>query len=235
MKKCASWFTLAMAFLSIPFLSSMCEAKSYKVIVGYENEEMEVPLSPGRKIPPNSEMPTPGSTQLNSEFPPPTPAQTIVPPAIPSPTPTAREPVDFATPRKSGFGLPPGFGIPSAQDLQASLESSRRVTIYGITFDLESATITPSSIPAMEAILEYLKDNPGVRITIEGHCDALGDPAYNLGLSQRRAESVRDWLVGRGANGSNLSAVGRGETQPIADNSTPEGRAMNRRVDLVKG
>ncbi|MFZ2960928.1 MAG: OmpA family protein [Candidatus Ozemobacteraceae bacterium] len=221
-------------FFALILLSSLAEAKSYKVIVGYENEEMEVNLIPGRKVPLNGEMPSPSSSVLNSKFPPPKNVQTFVPGANPVLPSSPRDPVDYA-PSHVSFAVPPSFGIPTAQDLQAIIDATGRVTVRGVTFDYDSAAITPSSIPALQAMLEYLKSNPGVRITIEGHCDTSGDTSLNPALSQGRAQAVKDWVVSHGADGSNLQAIGRGDTQPIADNGTAEGRAMNRRVDLVKG
>jgi outer membrane protein OmpA-like peptidoglycan-associated protein len=73
---------------------------------------------------------------------------------------------------------------------------------------------------------------PGA-IIVEGHTDSRGTEASNEALSQRRAESVRAYLVGRGLSGKSVTAVGRGEAKPIADNDTPEGRANNRRVEII--
>jgi hypothetical protein len=72
----------------------------------------------------------------------------------------------------------------------------------------------------------------GAKLTIEGHADSQGADAYNLSLSQRRTESVKTYLMGKGIMESRLTAVGYGETKPIDDNSTAAGRAKNRRVEL---
>ena len=77
-----------------------------------------------------------------------------------------------------------------------------------------------------------LQKYPDVKVEAEGHTDSSGADAYNMSLSQRRAEAVRDYLVQRGANAANLTARGFGESRPIADNATREGRAQNRRVTL---
>ena len=69
-------------------------------------------------------------------------------------------------------------------------------------------------------------------VRVEGNTDSIGTDAYNQGLSERRAESVRSHLIGRGVSASRLTAVGYGESQPIASNDTAEGRALNRRVEL---
>jgi outer membrane protein OmpA-like peptidoglycan-associated protein len=73
-----------------------------------------------------------------------------------------------------------------------------------------------------------------IKVEIEGHTDASGSEAHNLKLSQQRAESVRDYLVSKGVEASRLVAKGYGESQPIADNDSPEGMAKNRRVELKK-
>ncbi len=82
-----------------------------------------------------------------------------------------------------------------------------------------------------------MKDNPNVQVTIEGHTDSIGSDGYNLRLSERRAKAVKMYLVARGVEGSRLDTLGKGESEPVADNSkdgkdNPEGRAMNRRAEL---
>jgi OOP family OmpA-OmpF porin len=77
-----------------------------------------------------------------------------------------------------------------------------------------------------------LKRNADDKIEIAGHTDSQGDAEYNQGLSERRAQAVADYLVAHGANGSNLAVKGYGESHPVADNGSKEGRAANRRVEL---
>ena len=79
---------------------------------------------------------------------------------------------------------------------------------------------------------DTLNANPGVAVEIAGHTDSDGDAEYNQDLSDRRANAVRDYLISRGVSGSRLSAAGYGESQPVADNATVEGKAQNRRVEL---
>ncbi len=72
-----------------------------------------------------------------------------------------------------------------------------------------------------------------MRVRVEGHTDSIGTDAYNQALSERRANSVRDYMVGRGIAVGRLNSVGRGETRPVASNSTADGRAQNRRVEII--
>jgi len=103
---------------------------------------------------------------------------------------------------------------------------------YGIRFAHDSAELAPASTETLSQILAVLKANPGVRLRIEGHTDATGGELYNLALSQRRAETVRAWLVAHGVASARLEARGFGESRPVADNATPQGRALNRRVEI---
>ncbi len=77
-------------------------------------------------------------------------------------------------------------------------------------------------------------DVPFATVLVEGHTDSIGSDAYNMGLSDRRAKAVFDYLSSRGVNPARMSSVGYGETRPIADNSTDEGRQQNRRVMLIR-
>ncbi len=96
-----------------------------------------------------------------------------------------------------------------------------------------------SSVPGGSALAQYAPDwvpgdVPFATALIEGHTDSVGSEAYNLALSDRRAKSVFDYLTSRGVDPARLSSVGKGESMPIADNSTAEGRQQNRRVMLIR-
>ena len=103
-------------------------------------------------------------------------------------------------------------------------------TIY---FDFNKATIKPVSFPLLNEVALALKDNPGIRVRVEGHTDSRGSDSYNLTLSQKRAESVRAYLIGRGIAPERMEAKGFGESMPIADNRTDQGRSQNRRVEFI--
>ncbi len=113
--------------------------------------------------------------------------------------------------------------------------TQKRIRIYGIHFDVDSAHIQPRSEPVIADIATTMKQNPGLRFQVEGHTDSDGGAAYNLGLSQRRAQSVVDDLVTRYkiARGR-LVAKGFGLTKPVAPNTTATGKAQNRRVELLR-
>ncbi|HKY92834.1 MAG TPA: OmpA family protein [Nevskiaceae bacterium] len=106
------------------------------------------------------------------------------------------------------------------------------VTLKGVRFETGSAKLTPDARRILDEVGRTLKNQPKLVAEISGHTDDVGNDAYNLILSQQRAESVRQHLIGRGIAPERLTAEGFGETQPVADNQTPEGRDANRRVDL---
>jgi len=104
--------------------------------------------------------------------------------------------------------------------------------ISDIKFKLNSDELLSSSFPVLNEAADILTEYPGIRMEIQGHASADGDDMHNMVLSQKRAESVRRYLVNRGIDPSRLTATGYGENQPIADNDTQEGRVMNRRVEF---
>jgi len=103
-----------------------------------------------------------------------------------------------------------------------------------LLFDFDSAELRPESIEELERLVRFMGDVPFATALIEGHTDSVGNDAYNMKLSDRRAKSVFDYLTSRGVDPSRLSSVGKGETMPIADNATAEGRQQNRRVMLIR-
>lgn len=101
-----------------------------------------------------------------------------------------------------------------------------------IKFDFDKATLRPESYPVLDGIYEALRDNPGLKVEIQGHTCAIGTDAYNMGLSQRRANTVFEYLKDKGIDASRMTTEGFGESQPIDSNKTREGRANNRRVEF---
>lgn len=120
------------------------------------------------------------------------------------------------------------------EDLSASLAAQGSVNLYGILFDYDQDTVKPESKPALDEIAKVLTDKPALRLKIIGHTDNAGSAAYNLDLSSRRAANVSAALVGGyGIDPARLTFEGAGLSRPIAPNDTDEGRARNRRVELV--
>jgi OmpA-OmpF porin, OOP family len=109
-----------------------------------------------------------------------------------------------------------------------------KIVTHGINFDIDKATIKPESMGTLNMIVQILKDNPDLKFEVDGHTDNTGNAPHNLQLSQQRADAVKTQLVTMGVDGSRLTAKGFGDTKPIADNASPEGKANNRRVEFVK-
>lgn len=104
--------------------------------------------------------------------------------------------------------------------------------IEDYVFETGSATILPERRDTLERVTDVLEANPDLRIRLDGHTDDTGTPEFNFDLAERRASSVRTYLVERGIDAERLEVRGFGQTRPVASNDTPEGRRKNRRVDL---
>lgn len=102
-----------------------------------------------------------------------------------------------------------------------------------VNFAFDSAEIRPEAHPILNEVAATLRENPDLRVRIEGHTDSIGSNQYNLDLSQRRADSVRDYLASRGIAPNRMTTRGFGEEQPVATNETDAGRAQNRRVEIL--
>lgn len=112
------------------------------------------------------------------------------------------------------------------------VEVGTKVVLRNIFFETAKATLKPESYAELENVLRFLNDNPTVRLEISGHTDNVGSLKANTRLSQDRAQSVVNYLIGKGIDASRLEAHGYAFTQPVATNDTPEGRAQNRRVEF---
>jgi outer membrane protein OmpA-like peptidoglycan-associated protein len=124
------------------------------------------------------------------------------------------------------------------QDVTASgmldaLNREGHIALY-INFDTGKSIIKPESKLIIDQIVEMMKSNPGLNISVEGHTDNVGNPKSNKTLSDDRAKAVVSEILAQGIEAKRLSAAGQGQDKPIADNKTEEGRAKNRRVELVK-
>ncbi|ALN90899.1 OmpA family protein [Lysobacter gummosus] len=123
----------------------------------------------------------------------------------------------------------------SAAEMARAIARTGNISVYGILFDFDKSEIKPESKPQLDQISQLLKDDASLKVAVIGHTDNKGTPAYNLALSQRRADAVvlalaRDY----GIAGTRLLPQGKGDTQPVADNASDAGRAKNRRVELAK-
>jgi OOP family OmpA-OmpF porin len=108
-----------------------------------------------------------------------------------------------------------------------------QIVLQNVLFELNSDRISSEYTPTLDHIADSLKARPDIRsIEVIGHTDSTGSATYNQTLSERRAKAVADYLVAQGVNGALFSTKGMGESSPIADNGTAEGRAQNRRVEL---
>ncbi len=124
-------------------------------------------------------------------------------------------------------------GGETAQNLKLELDTTG-VAVLHINFDLDRATFRPDAMPVIDQVAAMLKDNPPLRIEIDGHTDNLGSAAHNRVLSAQRAIAVELALEARGINRKRLSDGAFGSSKPVADNATEDGRFQNRRVELVK-
>ncbi|MDA8163136.1 MAG: OmpA family protein [Desulfobacteraceae bacterium] len=145
-------------------------------------------------------------------------AKEEVPPPKPVPPPPA--PVEVTPPPPPPVETPPPPVV------------KEKIVLRGINFDFDKSNIKKEFVPVLDQAVEILKANPGLKVVVEGYCDWIGTDAYNLKLSKRRANSVKQFLVKHGIGADRLSTIGYGKTHFIADNRTAEGRAMNRRVEF---
>ncbi|WP_412069848.1 OmpA family protein [Rubrivirga sp. IMCC43871] len=114
------------------------------------------------------------------------------------------------------------------------LQADGRLALGGLLFDTASATLRPESTPTLQDLVRTLQQNPALRLRVEGHTDDRGAADANRRLSEQRAQSVVAWLTGEGVAANRLEAVGVGPERPVASNDTAEGRAQNRRVEVVR-
>ena len=105
--------------------------------------------------------------------------------------------------------------------------------VKGVQFDYKKWNVNPQFNSNLDNIEDILKKNSSLNIRIEGHTDDVGSAKYNIGLSGKRAQAIKDYLVGKGIEPSRITTKGLGYSQPIADNDTPKGRSLNRRAEII--
>jgi OOP family OmpA-OmpF porin len=128
-------------------------------------------------------------------------------------------------PRVAVVAEPPPPVAPAAPPPPTAIEET-------VNFDFDRSEIRPEFTGTLNQVAEQLQQQPEADVFLVGHADAIGDPQYNIGLGERRAESVAEYLTARGVEPDRLVLQTRGEAEPIATNETPEGRAQNRRVEI---
>ncbi|WP_027994614.1 OmpA family protein [Simplicispira psychrophila] len=127
-------------------------------------------------------------------------------------------------------------GVLEAQLREMEAQQTERgllVTLGDVLFAFDKAELSAQAAPRLDKLARFLTQFPERKMLIEGYTDSVGNEAYNLSLSERRAQAVRDALVQRGVDSARISARGFGKAHPVADNGSADGRAMNRRVEIV--
>lgn len=130
-------------------------------------------------------------------------------------------------------GMKQSLGFLDAAAMKQAIDKDGRVALY-INFDVDKATLRPDAQPILAEIDKLLQADPALKLSIEGHTDNTGAPDHNQTLSAARARSVLGALVGLGVDPARLQSRGFGQDKPLADNASEDGRAKNRRVELVK-
>lgn len=120
-----------------------------------------------------------------------------------------------------------------ATEMKQQIEQTGKVNLQ-VNFATDKTEILPDALPQIDQVVTLLKDNPDLKLAINGHTDNTGDAAHNQTLSEGRAKSVVAALTGKGIDAARLQAAGFGDTKPVADNGSEDGKARNRRVELVK-
>jgi outer membrane protein OmpA-like peptidoglycan-associated protein len=125
--------------------------------------------------------------------------------------------------------------VVDANSMMSDINAQGRVALYGIYFDFDKTEVKPESDPTLKEITKLLSDNPSLNLFVVGHTDNTGDYKYNMKLSQERAEAVVKVLVSKyNVNSKRLTSAGVGPLAPFTTNDTEEGKAQNRRVELIK-
>jgi OOP family OmpA-OmpF porin len=139
-----------------------------------------------------------------------------------------------STPGKIGEVSKFDIATASTDDIAKALKEDGKVVISGgILFKTDSAKLEPNAADLVTRVAEAMKKHPDLKISVVGHTDNTGDYNYNIQLSERRAKAFANALIKEGVAADRLTAVGVGPQSPVATNDTAEGRAQNRRVELV--
>ncbi|MEM7259127.1 MAG: OmpA family protein [Pseudomonadota bacterium] len=129
--------------------------------------------------------------------------------------------------------LLPSSSEPRLGAARASYENGTSLIVDGVLFDSEQTSLKPGAREIISKTVDYLRDNPYSQVVVEGHTDHLGPARYNQKLSEKRAGAIVNALEARGISPDRITAIGYGETKPVADNKTAHGRRANRRVEII--
>src|SRR5690606_9666383 len=130
-------------------------------------------------------------------------------------------------------GIPGCDGVPVAQQTPVVAPTATKVVLNADTFfDFDKSTLKPEGRQVLDQVAAQVSSINLETLIATGHTDSIGTEQYNQGLSERRANSVKEYLVSKGVDPNRIYVEGKGETQPVASNATREGRAQNRRVEI---
>jgi len=147
-----------------------------------------------------------------------------------------------ATPAPEPVGDSDGDGVPDDQDACPGTPPGVKVdakgceiilSLSGVNFEFDSSKLTAQGEETLKGVLGLINENSTKKLELAGHTDSVGTDAYNMGLGERRANSVKSFLMDHGVDAARMTARSYGESQPVESNDTSEGRAANRRVDII--
>ena len=164
-----------------------------------------------------------GLAYLMTEDPKPKPAPPPPPPPKPEPKPEPKP--------KPAPPPPPPAPKPEPKPKPAP-KVERTIILDDVLFDFDRSTVKPEAAAILDRLVAFMNENKDKKVSLSGHTDNVGTDAYNQRLSERRVASVQDYVIKKGVGSESISGQGFGESKPIADNKTREGRAKNRRVEI---
>jgi outer membrane protein OmpA-like peptidoglycan-associated protein len=151
----------------------------------------------------------------------------------PKPAPPPPPPPPPPEPKKEAPKPPPPPPPPPPKpEPKPAPKVERTIILDDVLFDFDKSNVKPEAAAILDRLVAFMKENAEKKANLSGHTDNVGSDAYNQALSERRTASVKDYVVGKGVDGGRVSGQGFGESKPIADNKTAEGRAKNRRVEI---
>lgn len=151
------------------------------------------------------------------------------PPPPPPPPPPAPKPKPEPKPEPKPAPKPEPKPEPKPKPAP---KVERTIILDDVLFDFDKSNVKPEAAAILDRLVAFMNENKDKKAALSGHTDNVGSDAYNQGLSERRTASVKDYVVKKGVDGGRVSGQGFGESKPIADNKTREGRAKNRRVEI---